>query len=563
MTRTRGRRRALGALACAASLALTASARAQPFTVCATGCSFATISAANASATVHNGDELVVEPGIYLDAPVITKVLSIHGDLSQPRPTIAPTSEFSNAITLEAGSAGSVISHLALEPAGANSDGFLALATGAFDDLTIKAARAFGIGASHVSIANVTATDTSNLGVTAATEGTVITHLQLTWPPAGGGLLLSSFGGAGTVIEDSTFVSPTTSIPLGINVNPPRGQTTLRRVRVEGAGEASFVEGPATLTDSLITARGGPAMEVTNGAAALRNDTLISAGGGTHPSIGVRALGCIGSGCLPGTVSASDLIVRGVARDVQAEAAESSPGAPGAIAIEHSNFLTQAGGVTASATQAADPLFVNGTIGPSENFRLQAGSPAIDAGAVDALTGPTDLDGNPRVQGAAVDLGAYELVPPTPVAVPGPSPAPPPPPGATPKAVAATLALAGRTVKIDRRRGTGALSVRCSAGSGDRCAVVGALTAISHRGKGAATRRTAGAAHLGAVTGTVRGPRTASLRVRITAAALAKLRRLHHLSANLTATVTSAGGVTHLAGAVKLVLAPPARRRGH
>jgi len=55
----------------------------------------------------------------------------------------------------------------------------------------------------------------------------------------------------------------------------------------------------------------------------------------------------------------------------------------------------------------ADPMFISPAAG---NFRLQCHSPAIDAGN-DALV-PTeaklDLDGNPRIVGAAVDLGAYE-----------------------------------------------------------------------------------------------------------------------------------------------------------
>jgi hypothetical protein len=64
---------------------------------------------------------------------------------------------------------------------------------------------------------------------------------------------------------------------------------------------------------------------------------------------------------------------------------------------------------------SVDPLFVDTTPG-SEDFRLQAGSPAIDAGNnADAST--LDLDGQPRVQDgdgsstAEVDMGAYEYSP--------------------------------------------------------------------------------------------------------------------------------------------------------
>jgi hypothetical protein len=68
----------------------------------------------------------------------------------------------------------------------------------------------------------------------------------------------------------------------------------------------------------------------------------------------------------------------------------------------------------------ADPLFVQpGT----DNVRLSIGSPCINAGSNDALPPdrfdldgdgnttealPVDLDGNPRIQGGVVDMGAYE-----------------------------------------------------------------------------------------------------------------------------------------------------------
>ncbi len=60
----------------------------------------------------------------------------------------------------------------------------------------------------------------------------------------------------------------------------------------------------------------------------------------------------------------------------------------------------------------ADPLFVttpNPADAPSTggNLRLQASSPAIDDGD-DSVASAIDLDGTPRIQGDAVDLGPYE-----------------------------------------------------------------------------------------------------------------------------------------------------------
>lgn len=64
---------------------------------------------------------------------------------------------------------------------------------------------------------------------------------------------------------------------------------------------------------------------------------------------------------------------------------------------------------------SADPLLVNPTGG---DFRLRAGSPAIDAGDGAAIgIPPTDISGGPRVvdgigSGARIDIGAYEFLPP-------------------------------------------------------------------------------------------------------------------------------------------------------
>lgn len=57
---------------------------------------------------------------------------------------------------------------------------------------------------------------------------------------------------------------------------------------------------------------------------------------------------------------------------------------------------------------ADDPQFVDAEGG---DFRLATGSPCINAGDNNAVSGETDLDGNPRIMGETVDMGAYEVFP--------------------------------------------------------------------------------------------------------------------------------------------------------
>jgi hypothetical protein len=56
------------------------------------------------------------------------------------------------------------------------------------------------------------------------------------------------------------------------------------------------------------------------------------------------------------------------------------------------------------------PLFVNYAGG---NLRLQSNSPCINSGDNAYVVGSTDLDGNPRIVGGTVDIGAYEYQTPT------------------------------------------------------------------------------------------------------------------------------------------------------
>jgi hypothetical protein len=76
--------------------------------------------------------------------------------------------------------------------------------------------------------------------------------------------------------------------------------------------------------------------------------------------------------------------------------------------VSYSNYRPAAStGVTAGiGNQSAEPLFAD------DDYRPAAGSPTIDAGALDTSGGSIDPDGHPRMLGRAPDIGAYEFSPP-------------------------------------------------------------------------------------------------------------------------------------------------------
>ncbi len=91
-----------------------------------------------------------------------------------------------------------------------------------------------------------------------------------------------------------------------------------------------------------------------------------------------------------------------------------------ALAFHHNLFWRSTGNtgfILANVTSGAgdvfaDPLFTSNYT-PTLDMSLQTGSPAINAGdpAFVAAMGEMDLDGSMRVQGTAVDMGAYESMP--------------------------------------------------------------------------------------------------------------------------------------------------------
>ncbi|MDP8968170.1 MAG: hypothetical protein M3N04_06190, partial [Actinomycetota bacterium] len=99
-------------------------------------------------------------------------------------------------------------------------------------------------------------------------------------------------------------------------------------------------------------------------------------------------------------------------------------------------------------TSAPEALFTNPA---KRNYHLRDGSPAIDRAAAPGES-PTDIDGQPRTNGAASDLGADEFF------VGPPPPAPPAAPAAarqtdgTPPAIVVTKPKASQKIKLTTTR---------------------------------------------------------------------------------------------------------------
>jgi len=175
-----------------------------------------------------------------------------------------------------------------------------------------------------------------------------------------------------------------------------------------GAGGGGIFETNSVIRNSLI---------VSNSASAGAPDGLGGLGGGVYMQ-GGALLNCtlslnsaFDSPALPGAGAGIYVESGGVTNSIiyfnsffQISSTTSSNWFnSGAGIFDHCCTSPNPGG---AGNITPDPQFVNSTIG---NFHLASTSPCIDAGIVQPwMTGAFDLDGNPRVRGASVDIGAYE-----------------------------------------------------------------------------------------------------------------------------------------------------------
>ncbi|HVU26261.1 MAG TPA: right-handed parallel beta-helix repeat-containing protein [Verrucomicrobiae bacterium] len=122
-------------------------------------------------------------------------------------------------------------------------------------------------------------------------------------------------------------------------------------------------------------------------------------GGGT-------LINCTVVGNMNGIVDcvASNCIVYG--NDAQGGANYTSENELGTLVLKYCCTTPDPGGFNGSIGNITnEPAFVDLANG---DFHLQSNSPCINAGNNSYITNATDLDGNPRIVGGTVDIGAYE-----------------------------------------------------------------------------------------------------------------------------------------------------------
>jgi hypothetical protein len=191
-----------------------------------------------------------------------------------------------------------------------------------------------------------------------------------------------------------------------------RSTSRVERVRATGIGEgaAGLVQEQSCLVrDSLLLGEGTNSLGMDSrgdeSTTTVRNVTAIATG---VNSVGIqsRYTGLAGGHHI---LVLGNSIASGSTFDLRAE--DSAQG-PGTIQVTNSNFdnvsATGAATISGSANQVAPPAFVDAGAG---DYREAPGSATIDAGSGEGI-GPLDLAGNPRLLGAAPDIGAFEFVPP-------------------------------------------------------------------------------------------------------------------------------------------------------
>ena len=183
---------------------------------------------------------------------------------------------------------------------------------------------------------------------------------------------------SGTTVRDIEFRRSTGSLDLKAG--------SADRLLVRSPGDACIVDKSAILSNSLcVSGSSGSAVAAPTGAPALRNVTAVAAQDGLSNYGNATAANSSFDG------GSHDIYLGNHLTLINSLVADSTGGN---------------GGLTQTNTVYAKPVYR----GPGD-FRQGAGAPTLEAGADAEASGTDDLNGNLRILGGHVDIGAHEQPP--------------------------------------------------------------------------------------------------------------------------------------------------------
>lgn len=395
-------------------------------------------SVAGALSASSDGDEIWVATGVYTEALTLKPGVSLYGGFGGDETSRAARDPRRNETILDGAGSHRVV----YSPPGVDSDTVL-------DGFTIRNGSAatnpengFGGGLlcfqSRPLIRNNrfvgnTATNGSAIAVKNATDITLENNIVEGNTGGNPGIYLlntsANITGGSVVNNRSTATVPTAA--GGIYCE--NGALTLERCVVRGnmgsrspygagAGGVAVVGSNVTgaIRACLITSNSGP----TGGILAANTrieSTLVAGNTGTSGAGGISAASCAlvnntiaansDNGIGSVTFSGKGNVLSNSIIAFNATGIATLPGADG-FSLTGSNNCFYANAAVANEGDPAnpgglqaDPRFVNVSAG---NFHIQPDSPCRDAGQASAAPDGVDMDGQPRVQGGRVDIGADE-----------------------------------------------------------------------------------------------------------------------------------------------------------